>query len=94
MRDKLDVSHLQAQVVPYSSVVGSGIMLLDEAGRCRGQLALLNIDLGMTKEAHIAVSEMVALAINQKFERTQALNELADMGQEFDNAPDHTQEGG
>lgn len=34
---------LTAKVIPWSSVVGTGVMLLDETGRCVGQLALHNV---------------------------------------------------
>lgn len=34
---------LTARLIPWSSVVGTGLMLLDETGRCVGQLALHNV---------------------------------------------------
>lgn len=34
---------ITAQVVPFSSVVGSSVMLIGESGACIGTLALLNM---------------------------------------------------
>lgn len=33
-----------ARLVPYSSIVGQSVMLLDDAGKCIGQLAVLGSD--------------------------------------------------
>lgn len=34
---------LTAKVIPWSSVLGTGLILLDEKGQCVGQLALHNV---------------------------------------------------
>ncbi len=34
----------KAQKVPYSSIVGQSIMLLDEAGACIAMMAVMNTD--------------------------------------------------
>lgn len=34
---------IKAEVIPFSSIVGGGVMLLDETGRCIGQLMLMNV---------------------------------------------------
>lgn len=34
---------MKAQIVPWSSVVGTGIMLLDDSGKCIATLGLRNV---------------------------------------------------
>ena len=55
---------LKAEVVPYSSVVGSSVTLLDAAGRVRGVLAIMNGSPGMDADQQKAIAKMTALAIN------------------------------
>lgn len=70
-----------AEKVAYSSIVGQSIMLLNKSGACIGQLSVLNT------EDHDYIADQVVAALNFKaMMREQALNELADLGQEFDNS--------
>jgi hypothetical protein len=59
---------LTAKVIPWSSVVGTGLMLLDESGRCIGQLSLHNVQ-GVERDEFkpfsLALVERVADAINK-----------------------------
>jgi hypothetical protein len=56
---------LHAQVVPWSSVVGTGVMLMDERGRCIGQLGLHGVQLpGDLKENSLKLVQQIAEAIN------------------------------
>ena len=55
---------LTAQTVPFSSVVGSSIMLLNEAGACVGMLGLMNATEARTPEEMTAFAERIAAAIN------------------------------
>lgn len=54
---------LTAQVIPFSSVVGTGLMLLNEQGQCIGQLALHNVNAG--RAVHEEIVQAVADAINR-----------------------------
>lgn len=67
------MSKITAQVVPYSSIVGGGVMLLNEQGRCIGQLGLMNfsqkvpdgtIPLKTYKDEYVEMCERIAAAIN------------------------------
>lgn len=83
-----------AQKVAYSSIVGQSIMLLNEMGACVGQLAVLNTDdpQGVADEVVAALKSPDRHAYKVGYqagrawtpEREQALKDLADMGQEFD----------
>jgi hypothetical protein len=55
---------IKAQTIQYSSVVGGGIMLLDEAGRARGQIAFIGGAVRITKEQDAALSKGIADLIN------------------------------
>lgn len=68
-----------AKKVAYSSVVGQSIMLLDKQGACIGLLSVINTD----DHDHIADQVVAALKLKSKI-REKALNDLADLGQEFD----------
>ena len=68
-----------AQKVAYSSIVGQSIMLLDRSGACIGQLAVINT------HDHDHIADQVVAALNSRAkDREKALNDLADLGQEFD----------
>ena len=71
-----------AEKVAYSSVVGQSIMLLNKQGACIGQLSVINtVD-------HDHIADQVVAALKAKSEsRENALKELADLGQEFDQPP-------
>lgn len=56
---------LDARVIPYSSVVGGGLQLLDPHGRARFQLALIGTTDGVTKEENRAIALRLAELINQ-----------------------------
>lgn len=84
-----------AKKVPYSSIVGQSIMLINEAGACIAQLSVINC------ENPQDIAEQVVSAIKAPNrhaykvgyvagrawtpEREKALQELADLGQEYDN---------
>lgn len=61
---------ITANPVPFSSVVGGGIMLLDESGACIGQLSLRGFPPGSSvsveelRKASNAMCEQIAAAIN------------------------------
>lgn len=55
---------ITAQAVAFSSVVGSSIMLLNEAGACVGMLGLMNATEARTPEEMTAFAERIAAAIN------------------------------
>lgn len=56
-----DIKIASAGVVPYSSVVGSSVMLLNAAGACVGQLGIVGVG---DQAAQEAVAQRVADAIN------------------------------
>ncbi|WP_347837736.1 hypothetical protein [uncultured Planktomarina sp.] len=58
---KTDTKIASAGVVPYSSVVGSSVMLLNAAGACVGQLGIVGVG---DQAAQEAVAQRVADAIN------------------------------
>lgn len=59
------MKQIKAKVVPYSSVVGSSVMLLDEKGRCIGQVAFLcHSDELRGREVQGWLAETISLAIN------------------------------
>ncbi len=90
----VDMIH-SAQKVAYSSIVGQSIMLLDENGACIGQLSVLNTDdpQGIADQVVSALKApnrhayKVGVAFGKAWtpEKEQALKDLADLGQEFDN---------
>lgn len=55
---------LSAQTVPYSSVVGGGLMLCDPTGRARFVVNFMGTTEGITKEETAAMSEQFAAWIN------------------------------
>lgn len=58
---------LTARLIPWSSIVGTGLMLLDDTGRCVGQLALHNVAVAASedrKTVMLGVAQAVADAIN------------------------------
>lgn len=57
---------LLAQTVPYSSVVGGGLMLCDESGRARFMVMLRGTTEGITKEETAALSEQFAAFIAER----------------------------
>lgn len=83
-----------AEKVAYSSIVGQSIMLLNEAGACIAQLSVLNTD----QPQQIADQIVTALKAPNRHAykvgvsvgkasgpaQKQALNDLADLGQEYD----------
>lgn len=54
---------LKLERTPYSSVVGGGLLLVDEAGRPRFQLALIGTTNGITKEETAAIADAFAAAM-------------------------------
>ncbi len=57
---------LTAQVVPYSSIVGGGLMLTDEAGAARFIVSLRGTTAGITKEETEAISRQIADMIAER----------------------------
>jgi hypothetical protein len=55
---------LTARIVPYSSVVGGGVMLLDEAGKAYLQLAVMGGRVGVTREEHEATAAALVELVN------------------------------
>lgn len=55
---------LKAEVIPFSSIVGTGVMLIDENGAVTAQLALMNASTSRTPEEMLAFAETIARAIN------------------------------
>lgn len=58
---------MRAKVIPWSSIVGTGIVLMDDKGKVIGQLALHNVAMlpsDATKDKHLMVAHAVANAIN------------------------------
>lgn len=55
---------LRARAIPYSSVVGGGVMLLDETGAVLGQLILLNGGHRFSREQHESICAQVIARIN------------------------------
>ncbi len=60
---------LTAEIKPWSSVVGTGVLLMDESGKCIAQLSLLNVshpgDFASHKALALEISQTVADAINR-----------------------------
>ena len=55
---------LTSNSVPYSSVVGGGLSLLDENGRARFQVVLIGTTDGISKEQNDAISKRLHELIN------------------------------
>lgn len=55
---------LAASVIPFSSIVGTGVLLQDETGAVTAQLSLLNASTARTPEEMLAFAERMAAAIN------------------------------
>jgi len=83
-----------AEKVAYSSIVGQSIMLLNEAGACIGQLSVLNTHdpQGIADQVVSALKApdrhayRVGVAFGKAWtpEKEKAMQDLADLGQEFD----------
>ena len=59
--------NLQAQVIPWSSIVGTGVILMDETGCCIGLLGLHGVQLpGDIKDVSMKLVHQIAEAINAK----------------------------
>lgn len=56
---------LKAQKVPYSSVVGGGVLLTNEKGAAQFQIAIFGTTNGITKEQTGAISTFLVDAINK-----------------------------
>ncbi len=56
---------LRAERVPYSSVVGGGVMLLDEGGAVTFQIALIGTRKGISKEQTDAIGDRLVALINE-----------------------------
>ncbi len=57
--------NLAAQVVPYSSVVGSSVMLLDRGGPCVGMVSIRGMQEPLPQKTQEALAELIAAAVNQ-----------------------------
>lgn len=55
---------IRAQPISYSSIVGGGIMLLDDKGRACGQIAFIGGGSRITSEQDNAMSRQIAALIN------------------------------
>ncbi len=85
-----------AEKVAYSSIVGQSIMLLNDAGACIAQLSVLNTSdpQGIADQVVAALKApnrhayKVGVAVGKASgpDRQAALNDLADLGQEFETA--------
>ena len=70
MSEKSSEKIASAKVVPWSSIVGTGVTLHAADGRVVGQLALMNVGavtadtIDEIKRRHIALAQRVAAAIN------------------------------
>lgn len=56
---------LDARLIPYSSVVGGGVSLLDQSGRAKFQIMLIGTTDGITKEESDAIARRLAELVNQ-----------------------------
>lgn len=94
MTDKIHT----AEKVAYSSIVGQSIMLLNDAGACIGQLSVINCenpqDMADQVVAALKAPNRHAYKVGVAFgkawtpDREQAMQDLADLGQEWDAAPE------
>lgn len=58
---------VKAEIVPYSSVVGSSVMLLAPEGHCLGMVALMcQSDEIRTKEVQERLAQVICDAINER----------------------------
>lgn len=58
-------SKLTAKVIPFSSIVGGGVALLDAHGRIRFQIALLGCSHGISKLQSDDMAHQLAFLINE-----------------------------
>lgn len=56
---------LKCNIVPYSSIVGGGLSLLDESGRARYQIVFIGTTEGISKEVTVALSRQIGDYINE-----------------------------
>lgn len=56
---------LKAKPVPYSSVVGGGVMLLYPTGAAAFQIVLMGTTKGISREQTVAITARLAELINQ-----------------------------
>lgn len=56
---------LTAKQTPYSSIVGGGLVLTDEAGRAAFMVMVRGTTSGISKEQDAAISAFLARAINE-----------------------------
>lgn len=56
---------LKAKLVPYSSVVGGGILLTDENGAARFQIILVGTTKGINKEQNDAICNQLKIIIDE-----------------------------
>lgn len=56
---------LKAQIVPYSSIVGGGVLLLDERGAAVFQIGLRGTSRGITKEQTEIITTRLVELINR-----------------------------
>ena len=54
---------IKAEVTPFSSTVGGGLTLVDEAGRVRFMVAVFGATQGITKEESQIISSALAAGI-------------------------------
>jgi hypothetical protein len=59
---------LHATIIPYSGTVGGGLMLIDQDGRARFQVAIIGTTKGITKEETAAISKALIDGIPEPFE--------------------------
>ena len=58
---------IKAQIAPYSSVVGGGVMLLNSKGHCIGQLAFIcHSDELRGKELQQSLAAKIVAALNEE----------------------------
>lgn len=65
MTQKLTAQAVTAQVVPYSSIVGTGVMVLDDGGSCVAMVTIARMRDNLSKETQQALANLIARAINQ-----------------------------
>lgn len=55
---------VSAKVVPWSSIVGGGVKLLDPSGKVCFMVAFIGMQQGITKEQSVALSEQFVTWVN------------------------------
>jgi len=59
--------NIKAEIVPYSSVVGSSVMLMATEGHCMGMIAFMcQSDEMRTKEVQERLAQIISDAINEE----------------------------